>query len=206
MTSWPGWNSIDSANAWAHFWFWFGIGCFFLLGASEMIAFRYGLREDALVEIRDQQRDQDQQTTEARHRDEVATLRKQLETTSMQLETTTKQLETPGKQLGTTSAQVAADDSLGKRMRDLFASIDLKILREIDSGHFDLTIRMQPSDIEQLQKLRERPGGGDLVSIIGFGRRWTHSIISNGTLGPSTSVPRQTEVTVKVSKALAASK
>jgi hypothetical protein len=118
---------------------------------------------------------------------------------SKQLE---KQLGTTGKQLGTTSAQVAADDSLGKRMRDLFASIGLNILREIDSGHFDLTIRMQPSDIEQLQKLRERPGGGDLVSIIGFGRRWTHSIISNGTLGPSTSVPRQTEVTVKVSKAL----
>src|SRR5215813_9022944 len=99
MTSWPGWNSIDSANAWAHFWFWFGIGCFFLLGASEMIAFRYGLRKDALVEIRDQQHDQDQQTTEARHRDEVATSRKQLETTSKQLETTTRQLEITTKQL-----------------------------------------------------------------------------------------------------------
>jgi hypothetical protein len=197
MTSWPGWNSIDSASAWAHFWFWFGIGCFFLLGASEIIAFRYGLRKDALIEIRDQQRDQDQQTAEARHRDEVATLRTQLETTSKQLET---------KQLETTSAQVAADNSLGKRVRDLFASIDPNILRQIDSGHFDLTIRMQPSDIEQLQKLREKPGGGDLVSIISFGRRWTHSTISNGTLGPSTPVPRQTEVTIRVSKALSASK
>ena len=149
MTSWPGWNSIDSASAWAHFWFWFGIGCFFLLGVSEIIALRYGLRKDALIEIREQQRDQDQQATEARHNDEVATLRKQLETTSKQLETTSKQLET-------TSAQAAAGDSLGKRLRDLFASIDPNILRQIDSGHFDLTIRMQPSDIEQLQKLREK--------------------------------------------------
>ena len=30
--SWlPGWDSIESAGHWAHFWFWFGIACLFAL-------------------------------------------------------------------------------------------------------------------------------------------------------------------------------
>jgi hypothetical protein len=82
MTWWPGWESAETANWWAHFWFWFGIGCFVLLGASEIVAFRYGLRKDALIEIRDQQRaDQakrDRDQAEMRRKAEVGALQKQV--------------------------------------------------------------------------------------------------------------------------------
>ena len=49
MTWWPGWNSINGTSTWGHVWFWFGIACLFLLGASEVIAYMYGLRKDELV-------------------------------------------------------------------------------------------------------------------------------------------------------------
>lgn len=82
MTWWPGWDSIDSANAWAHFWFWFGIVCLFLLGVSEIVAFRYGLRKDTLIEMRDQEREalakRESEEAEARRKTEVARLQKQL--------------------------------------------------------------------------------------------------------------------------------
>jgi hypothetical protein len=90
MTWWPGWDSVESASAWAHFWFWFGIGCFFLLGASEIVAFRYGLRKDALVEVRDQQRaDQtkrDQEEAEERRAAEVGALQDTLSATIIKAE------------------------------------------------------------------------------------------------------------------------
>jgi len=54
MTWWPGWNSAESASTWAHIWFWFGMWCFLWLGISEVIAFVYGLRKDALVEVAQQ--------------------------------------------------------------------------------------------------------------------------------------------------------
>lgn len=50
MTWWPGWNSAESANTWAHLWFWLGMWCFLWLGISEVIAFMYGLRKDHLIE------------------------------------------------------------------------------------------------------------------------------------------------------------
>jgi hypothetical protein len=82
MPWWPGWDSAETANWWAHFWFWFGIGCFVLLGASEIVAFRYVLRKDALIEIRDQQRDEqakrDRYHAEIRREAEVGALQKQV--------------------------------------------------------------------------------------------------------------------------------
>ena len=82
MTWWPGWDSIEGASWWGHFWFWFGIACLFLLGASEIVAFRYGQRKDTLVEIKDQQREahtrQESDDAEARRAKEVAQLKEQL--------------------------------------------------------------------------------------------------------------------------------
>jgi ClpP class serine protease len=78
MTWWPGWDSINSAGGWAHFWFWFGMVCFFLLGASEIVAFRYGLRKDELVAIADTNRQKEQQAADARHVTEIGGLKRQL--------------------------------------------------------------------------------------------------------------------------------
>jgi len=49
MTWWPGWDSIDSAGFWSHFWFWVGIVCLFAVGASAIISHIYGLRKDELI-------------------------------------------------------------------------------------------------------------------------------------------------------------
>ncbi len=49
MTWWPGWNSVDSAGFWSHFWFWVGIVCLFAVGVSEIISHIYGLRKDELM-------------------------------------------------------------------------------------------------------------------------------------------------------------
>jgi hypothetical protein len=57
MTWWPGWNSIEGTAAWGHFWFWFGIMCLLLLAASEIAAYRYGLRKDELVAAAEQEKD-----------------------------------------------------------------------------------------------------------------------------------------------------
>jgi hypothetical protein len=49
MAWWPGWDSVDSAGFWSHFWFWVGIVCLFAVGASEIISHIYGLRKDQLI-------------------------------------------------------------------------------------------------------------------------------------------------------------
>ena len=49
MTWWPGWDSVDSAGFWSHFWFWVGIVCLFAVGASAVISHIYGLRKDELM-------------------------------------------------------------------------------------------------------------------------------------------------------------
>jgi hypothetical protein len=49
MTWWPGWDSVDNAGFWSHFWFWVAIVCLFAVGASAMISHIYGLRKDELM-------------------------------------------------------------------------------------------------------------------------------------------------------------
>jgi hypothetical protein len=189
MTWWPGWNSIEGTGGWAHFWFWFGMWCFLWLGISEVIAFVYGLRKDDLIVAA-------QQTTAVQAKKTQDALQEQLSAAD-------KKVANLQDQLGKTAAQVADDHSLKNRVRSLFASIDPSILRQIDSGFFDLTIRMQPPDIEQLQRLLAEPGGADIATIEGFGRSWAFTVLSNGTLGPSAPVPQQVEVIVRATKALA---
>ena len=67
----PGWNSIEAAGWWSNFYFWFGIGALALLGASEVVAHRYGLRKDELVAIAEQ-------NTKAQNDQQSATLRQQV--------------------------------------------------------------------------------------------------------------------------------
>jgi hypothetical protein len=72
MTWWPGWDAIESAGWWVHFWFWFGIACLILLTTSEIIAYRYGLRKDQLSA-------DEQQRKDTRHADEVKALQVRLQ-------------------------------------------------------------------------------------------------------------------------------
>jgi hypothetical protein len=71
MTWWPGWDTIDGAKWWSDFYFWFGIVCLFLLGISEVISHRYGLRKDELVIAAER-------AAETRRKAEVEGLQKQL--------------------------------------------------------------------------------------------------------------------------------
>ena len=176
--SWPGWNSIEGAGAWGRFWFWFGMVCFFLLGVSEIIAFRYGLRKDVLVAIAEK-------ATKENHTIEVGALRAQLEQTAK---------------------QVANDHSLRNRIRALFAVIDPQILRLIDTGGTAFTVRMQPADISELQKLLAEEGGAEFVQVKGMGQHYLNATLTNGTLGPQSPVPDQTEVMIEISKGLANSR
>lgn len=57
MTWWPGWNSIDGAGWWSGFYFWLGIVALFLLGTSELISYRYGLRKHELVAVSERNAD-----------------------------------------------------------------------------------------------------------------------------------------------------
>lgn len=49
MSWWPGWNTVAGTTAWGHFWFGFGVVCLLLMGASEIVAYRYSLRKADLV-------------------------------------------------------------------------------------------------------------------------------------------------------------
>jgi len=81
--SWiPGWDSVDGAGSWSHFWFWFGILCLFALGASEIVSHVYSLRKDQLVAAADrasaEQRERETNEAEARRKAETEALQKQL--------------------------------------------------------------------------------------------------------------------------------
>src|SRR5438874_211545 len=65
MSWWPGWDAIASAEWWANFYFWAGIVCLFMLGATEVISHRYTLRKDELVS-------EEQRQTEQRHKEDMA--------------------------------------------------------------------------------------------------------------------------------------
>ena len=53
MAWWPGWDSISSASAWSHFWFWVGLACLIGLAAAGTLSHVYGLRKAALIEVAD---------------------------------------------------------------------------------------------------------------------------------------------------------
>jgi hypothetical protein len=82
MWWWPGWDSVESTSFWSHFWFWFGIGCLFMLGASEIVSHIYGLRKDELHAVAEsnatEQRQRDADAAEARRIAEVTTFQQKL--------------------------------------------------------------------------------------------------------------------------------
>jgi hypothetical protein len=108
-----------------------------------------------------------------------------------------KEVASLNRQLEETSRQVVADHSLKNRIRNLFSFIDPNILREIDAGKLELAIRMQPNDIESLQKLLSEPGGEEFVVMLTRGQKILNSHISNGTLGPQGAVAEQEKIMVK---------
>lgn len=79
MTWWPGWDSIDSAGFWRDFYFWFGIGCLFALGISEVISHKYGERRDELVAVREAQN-----ANEAKRKQDEAETRRKTEVDRLQ--------------------------------------------------------------------------------------------------------------------------
>jgi hypothetical protein len=87
MTWWPGWNSADSVGFWSHFWFWFGIACLFVAGASQVISHIYRLRKDALVAhkllvLTNRVADRQGKADEGRHRADVGAAQKEPEQAS----------------------------------------------------------------------------------------------------------------------------
>jgi hypothetical protein len=182
----PGWDSLETVKTLNFSLHIAGLAFIALLALSEILAFVYGERRDTLIETSENvaalQRQIDTNNANSRHAAEVAALQAQIEKTAK---------------------QVADDHSVKARVRKLFASIDANILRELDGGRLELPIRMQPADIEELQKLLAEPGGAELAKIESFGRGWMHSAIVNGTLGPSSAVPQQIEVLIRALPALA---
>ncbi|MES2253694.1 MAG: hypothetical protein V4559_01490 [Pseudomonadota bacterium] len=87
MSWWPGWNTAESAGWWSGFYFWFGIVALFVLGITEVISHRYGLRKDELFAIAERvtatQRATHEQEVEKQHSEEVARLHAKLQPRSI---------------------------------------------------------------------------------------------------------------------------
>jgi hypothetical protein len=180
MSWWPGWNSIQSASFWAHFWFWLGIACLLALAASQIVSYRYGLRKDELLEAAanaaETKRLRAQQEERDRHAAEVGRLRTQLD-------------QTPRK--------VDEDRPLKSRIRAALAAIDTQIVRRIDGGAVELMVRMQPSDFATLTALVGEPGGHDLLSLTRTGWVQRNATINDGSIGPTATLPEQWRVVLK---------
>jgi hypothetical protein len=94
------------------------------------------------------------------------------------------------------------DQSVKRRMRDLFNLIDPAILPTVASGQLHIVVRMQPFEISKLQSLITEGGSTSPVSITGYGVTMRDSVIINGTLGPARAVPVQQQVSLNVDPGL----
>jgi hypothetical protein len=61
------------------FYFWFGILCLFLLGASEVLSHYYGLRKDELVAATERSLNKERAEKDATHEDQLRQVRKAAE-------------------------------------------------------------------------------------------------------------------------------
>jgi hypothetical protein len=75
----PGWDSVEATDWHENFWFWAGIVFLFLLGIAEVISHRYGLRKDALIELRERDAEAQRKKEEKEHETVINGLEKQLE-------------------------------------------------------------------------------------------------------------------------------
>ncbi len=167
----PGWNSAESAGFWSTFHFWASIVSLFFLGATEVLSHRYSDRHDELIKA-------EREAVDRHHAEEAANLRAQIDQTRK---------------------QVADDHSLKNRIRALFNSVDPQIVRKIDAGETDLTIRMPEETVKELDEFTKEAGEHPLLREDITGREWGESdTINNGSLGPQGSGFRQVEVRIKV--------
>jgi hypothetical protein len=98
MAWWPGWDSVDAAKSWSDFYFWFGIVCLFLLGASEVLSHYYGVRKDELVAIAESVLNKERTERDTQHDAETAQMRGQL-----------RNAQEAAEKANAKTAQVAAD-------------------------------------------------------------------------------------------------
>ena len=94
------------------------------------------------------------------------------------------------------------DKSIKKRIRDLFSTIDSQINKVIDNGQTDISIRMQPSDLNNLRSLIAEAGADSPVQITGTGKSCIDCTLSNGTLGPQGAVHEQMQAFLHISPSL----
>jgi hypothetical protein len=77
-------------------------------------------------------------------------------------------------------------------------------VRLIDGGATQHMVRMQPSDFATLTALIGEPGGSDLRGLTRTAWVQRSMSINDGSLGPTTSVPEQWRVVLKIGGALRA--
>jgi hypothetical protein len=94
------------------------------------------------------------------------------------------------------------DQSVKRRMRDLFNLIDPTILPTVASGQLHIVVRMQPFEISKLQSLIAEGGSTSPVVVTGVGGIMRNSLINNGTLGTTRAVPEQQQVSLNVDPGL----
>jgi len=97
----PGWNSVGSAGWWSAFFFWASIGSLMLLGVTEVLSHRYGVRKDELAT-------KQQEDAEQAHQDEIARLR---------LETEIAKRDAAKANESAAQAQLAAERERGARVQ-----------------------------------------------------------------------------------------
>jgi hypothetical protein len=91
-----------------------------------------------------------------------------------------------------------------KKIASLFNTIDPNIMNEIEQGNFDLTVRMQPTDLAQLRMILTADTSQPPLAVIeNVGPPMFDDEISNGTLGPPGPVALQNTVKLHVDKKLA---
>ena len=78
MPWWPGWDPVEWTGFWSTVYFWFGIGCLFLLGVSEVVSHYYGERHGTLLAQAEIRRAKAQKQEDARRDKESESLRQQL--------------------------------------------------------------------------------------------------------------------------------
>jgi hypothetical protein len=79
----PGWDSIDGAKSWGDLYFWFGIACLFLLGASEILSHYYGVRKDELVAAAESGLNEERAKKDAQYEDQLRSAQKAADDATM---------------------------------------------------------------------------------------------------------------------------
>ncbi|MCM2476509.1 hypothetical protein HGO38_23980 [Rhizobium sp. CG5] len=96
----------------------------------------------------------------------------------------------------------AEDKSLKQRVRSLFDSVDDRINYLIDTGHTTIRTRMADRHFNKLETLLNESGASDLFVSVDRGGSIYHSLINNGSLGPTGAEEHQIDVSMVTTSAL----